>query len=89
MTDGSGACGEALDKTADESFVESFVESLDYTGRRRFLRPWAKKGWSKHICMREVQKKSERYSMCERDRSGGMCLCVRETTFTLLLQVGT
>ena len=33
--------------------------------------------------MREVQKKSERDSMCERDRSGRMCLCVRETTFTL------
>ena len=27
LTDGPGACGEALDKTVNESFVESFVES--------------------------------------------------------------
>ena len=40
VTDGSGACGEALDKPANESFVESFVGNSDYTGRCRFLRPW-------------------------------------------------
>ena len=40
VTNNSGACGEALDTTANESFVESFVGSSDYTGRRRFLHPW-------------------------------------------------